>query len=71
MQTHGQRMVASEFDNDLLRNDVDRISHDLPDHTVLGRAEDSALIAASVGTVEEIVEMMRGHRQFLMPSDTR
>ena len=59
-----ERVVASGFDNDSLRTDVDRIGQNLHDHTVLNRAEHSALIAAGVGTVEEVIEMMRGHRQF-------
>ncbi|MBK7614620.1 MAG: hypothetical protein IPJ08_09145 [Burkholderiales bacterium] len=59
-----ERVVASGFDNDSLRSDVDQASQTLQDHTVLNRAEHSALVAAGIGTVEEIVEMMRGQRQF-------
>jgi hypothetical protein len=61
---HDSRVDASGFDNSDLRDDVQDVGQSLHDHTVLHRAESSALAAAGICTIEEVIQMMRGQRQF-------
>lgn len=55
---------ASGFDNSDLRDDVQSVGQSLHDHTVLNRAGQSALTAAAIGSVDEVIQMMRGQRLF-------
>ena len=55
---------ASGFSNHAL---AAKVNHDLDalyDHTVLNRAEDTAVISMGVSSVQEVIQMMRGELQF-------
>jgi hypothetical protein len=58
------RVSDSGFGNQELHDDVRNVHQDLHDHTIGNRTGDSALFAMGIATVDEVIQMMRGERQF-------
>jgi len=61
---HDPRVSDSGFENKELHDDVCSVHQDLHDHTVGNRTGDSAIVALGIATVDEVIQMMRGERQF-------
>ena len=60
---HAQ-VTPSGFSNDTLTAKVHADLDSLTDHTVLHRAEDTALMSIGISSAQEVIQMMRGERQF-------
>ncbi len=59
-----ERVGASGFSNDLLREDAQTHLGELKDHTLADRTGDTALIAVGIASTAELMQMLRGERSF-------
>lgn len=63
-QFDDERVVNSGFENASLTADVDNVTQRLHDHTVLNRVEQSAAIALGAASLDEVLQMMQGQKEF-------
>jgi hypothetical protein len=58
------QVVDSGFSNETMSEEVQEHFASLADHTVFNRVADTIIVSASVTSAQEIIQMMRGERQF-------
>ncbi len=61
---NGQGVGNSGFSNEALGTTMHQSVDHLHDHTILDRAENSALLAMGIGSAHEFIDMLRGVRRF-------